>query len=65
MNKLNEKGMLYGVFITIPIRNFSTITSKSFCDKLYSKCCRAFIFVEYIPIIEASEYLAPTDNEKY
>lgn len=64
MDKLKEKGILYGVSATVTTENFMTVSSKTFFDKLYNKGCRALIFVEYVPVIKETWKLAPTDNER-
>ena len=64
MNKLNSKGILYGVSVTVTTENILTVTSKIFYDNLYAKGCKALIFVEYVPVTKATKYLAPTDNER-
>jgi len=64
MDKLKQKGILYGASVTVTTENFITVTSTTFFDKLYNKGCRALIFVEYVPVTEATKQLAPTDNER-
>lgn len=64
MDKLKEKGILYGASVTVTTENLMTVTSKAFFDKLYNKGCRSLIFVEYVPVTEATKQLAPTDNER-
>lgn len=44
--------------------NVRTVSSKAFFDQLYNKGCRALIFVEYVPVTEATKKLAPTDGER-
>lgn len=64
MDKLKEKGILYGASVTVTTENFNTVSSKAFFDKLYNKGCRALLFVEYVPVTAATKYLAPTDCER-
>lgn len=64
MDTFKEKGILYGVSITVTTENIRTITSKAFFDILHSKGCRAVIFVEYVPVTESGKDLAPTDYER-
>lgn len=64
MEKLKEKEILYGASVTVTTENVRTVTGKAFFDKLYSKGCRALIFVEYVPITETTKHLAPTDIER-
>ena len=64
MDTLKEKGILYGASVTLTTENIGNVTSEVFFDKLYNKGCRALIFVEYVPVTEATEQLAPTDVER-
>jgi MoaA/NifB/PqqE/SkfB family radical SAM enzyme len=64
MDKLKEKGILYGASVTVTTENVRNVTSKAFFDKLYSKGCKAVIFVEFVPVTEESRELAPTDVER-
>jgi len=64
MDNLKEKGILYGASVTVTTENFSTVCSKAFFDKLYNKGCRALIYVEYVPVVDSTKYLAPTDYER-
>ena len=64
MEKLKEKGILYGISATVTTENITTVSSKEFFHKLYNKGCKALIFVEYVPVTEATKYLAPTHVER-
>lgn len=64
MDIFKEKGILYGASITLTTENIGNVTGQAFFDELYNKGCRALIFVEYVPVTEATEQLAPTDTER-
>lgn len=64
MDNLNKKGILYGASVTVTRENINTVTSKRFFDSLYKKGCRVLIFVEYVPVTEGTQHLAPTDDER-
>ena len=64
MDRLNEKGILYGVSVTVTTTNIETVTSRAFFDRLYKNGCKAMIFVEYVPIEDGTLLLAPTDIER-
>lgn len=64
MDKLKRKGILYGVSVTVTTENLRTVTSEAFFDKLYKKGCRALLFVEYVPVTEATSKLAPTEVDR-
>ncbi|GKX65002.1 radical SAM protein [Inconstantimicrobium mannanitabidum] len=64
MDKLKERGILYGASVTVTTENVGTVTDEVFFEKLYDKGCRALLFVEYVPVIESTKSLAPTDVER-
>lgn len=64
MDNLNTKGILFGGSVTVTTENIMTITSKEFVQELYNKGARALVFVEYVPVIESTRNLAPTDKER-
>lgn len=64
MDTLKEKGVLFGASVTVTTKNIHTVTSKEFIDMLYSKGCKALVFVEYVPVTTATKKLAPTDKER-
>lgn len=64
MKKFKEKGILFGISITITTKNIDKVTSLDFISDLYERGCKAIIFVEYVPVTEQSKYLAPTDKER-
>ncbi len=64
METLRRKGILYGASVTVTTENIETVTSKDFFDILYNKGCKGLIFVEYVPVTEDTNHLAPTDIER-
>ena len=64
MDNLNQKGILYGVSVTVTTENFVTVSSIAFFDNLYRRGCRAVIFVEYVPVTKDTKQLAPTNFER-
>lgn len=64
MERLKEKGILYGISVTVTTENVRTVTSSSFFNALYQKGCKAVIFVEYVPVDASTKTLAPTDAER-
>ena len=58
MNRLQQKGILFGVSITVTKENLDTVTKPSFLSDLRSLGCGLAVFVEYVPISEGTEYLA-------
>lgn len=64
MDKFSEKGVLFGASITVTTENIMTVTGSSFFGSLYDKGCRGVIFIEYVPVTEATQCLAPGDKER-
>lgn len=64
MDNLKQKGILYGASVTVTTENVNAVTDKKFIEKLYQKGCRAVIFIEYVPVTEATKHLAPRDHER-
>lgn len=64
MGVLKEKQILFGTSVTVTTENIETVISKEFFYELYNKGCRALVFVEYVPVNEATKTLAPSDRER-
>jgi MoaA/NifB/PqqE/SkfB family radical SAM enzyme len=64
MEVLNHKQILFGASVTVTTKNIETVTSIEFFNTLYSKGCKALVFVEYVPVNEATKGLAPSDKER-
>ena len=58
MLRLQEKGMLFGVSITVTKENMKAVTAPEFVSGLGGRGCGAAGFVEYVPTQEDTEYLA-------
>lgn len=64
MGKLKERGLLFGVSVTVTTENAAVVTSPQFFGSLYERGCKAAIFVEYVPVAPGTENLAPTEVER-
>ncbi|WP_408071520.1 radical SAM protein [Butyrivibrio sp. JL13D10] len=64
MDALKEKGIIFGASITVTTENIKEVSSESFISMLSEKGCKAVIFVEFVPVSEGSEYLAPGDDDR-
>lgn len=64
MDRFGEKGILFGVSVTVTTENIGAVTGRAFYEQLYNKGCRALIFVEYVPVAEETDYLAPGVAER-
>ena len=64
MNELKDKGLIFGTSVTVTTENIKEVSSESFIGMLSEKGCKAVIFVEFVPVTEDSEYLAPGDDDR-
>lgn len=64
MDDLKAKGILYGASVTVTTENIRTVTNPAFSDMLFSKGCRALLFVEYVPVDQQTKHLAPTKTDR-
>jgi len=64
MVRCKEKGLIFGVSITVTTDNCTEVTSREFVDRLGELGCRLIIYVEYVPVSEESSHLAPGKKER-
>lgn len=58
MNRLQDKGILFGASITVTKENIHTVTDLSFISNLRNQGCGLIFFVEYVPVSKGTEHLA-------
>lgn len=63
MKNIRDRGMIFGASVTVTTENMQEVYSDEFISSLYELGCRAVIFVEYVPVTEESDNLAPTEKE--
>ena len=64
MDELHKRGLIFGASITVTTQNVREVSSDSFLQKLSERGCKAVIFVEFVPVTDDSQELAPTDRER-
>ncbi|WP_026658715.1 radical SAM protein [Butyrivibrio sp. AC2005] len=64
MDELNRRGLIYGASVTVTTQNLKDVSSEDFISMLSDKGCKAVIFVEFVPVTEDAEYLAPGEEER-
>ena len=64
MDELHRRGLIFGASITVTTQNISEVTSDRFLQKLSGRGCKAVIFVEFVPVADDSQELAPGDKER-
>lgn len=64
MDGLKKRGIIFGASVTVTTENIKEVSSESFINMLSEKGCKAVIFVEFVPVTEDSEHLAPRDEDR-
>ncbi|MCM1543422.1 MAG: radical SAM protein, partial [Blautia sp.] len=64
MDSLHEKGLLFGVSVTVTTENVREAVSADFLDSLADRGCKLVIYVEFVPVTEESRELAPGEEER-
>ena len=64
MAALREKGIFFGVSLTVTKANLVTVSDERFIADLKIKGCRAVLFIEYVPVSADSAHLAPGEAER-
>ena len=62
---LHDAGVLFGCSFTTTSENVYEITSLNFIKDLYSKGCRLFIFVEFVPMYENETLCLSPEKQTY
>ncbi len=57
MQRLRQKGILFGVSLTVTRENLIELTSDAFLDDLARQGCRVVFYVEYVPVDESTRDL--------
>lgn len=64
MDGFHEKGLLFGVSVTVTTQNVEEVISSDFLDTLALRGCKLVVFVEFVPVTEESQELAPGEEER-
>jgi len=64
MDNLQKNKILYGASITVTKENINSVISEEFLDKLFDRGCKVIFFVEYVPVENTTEDLAPQEAER-
>ena len=64
MEAFSKDGILFGASITVTKENMREVTSDAFLDDLEKQGCKVVIFVEYVPVEDETEEIAPGDEER-
>lgn len=64
MDRLHERGLIFGASVTVTTQNIREVSSASFLKKLSDRGCKAVIFVEFVPVTEDGRELAPGEADR-
>ena len=64
MERLQKLGLLFGCSITVTTENLSEVLSDRFVTSLSERGCKAMFFIEFVPVTEEAQHLAPGDAER-
>ncbi|MBR2835551.1 MAG: radical SAM protein [Coriobacteriales bacterium] len=64
MEKLQQKGLLFGCSITVTTENLDEVLSDTFVQSLAEKGCKVVFYIKYVPVTEEAAHLAPGDKER-
>lgn len=64
MDRLNMNQVFYGVSITVTKKNIKEVTSDSFLKDLHTRGCKVVFYVEYVPVSDENDQIAPEDVDR-
>ncbi|MBQ8923807.1 MAG: radical SAM protein [Lachnospiraceae bacterium] len=64
MDEFKSKGLIFGASVTVTTENINEVSSDEFIKKLADRGCKLVVFVEFVPVTEDAEELAPGDEER-
>ena len=64
MDGLHRRKLLFGASVTVTTANLDEVTSTAFLDGLMERGCKLVIYVEFVPVTEEAQYLAPGEAER-
>ena len=64
MEKLHERGLIFGNSITVTTENMQEVLSDSFVSRMEDLGAKAAIYIEFVPVTEEAKHLAPGEDER-
>ena len=64
MDELHRRGLIYGVSVTVTRENIAEVYSDEFLDLMRERGCKAVFYIEYVPVTDESQELAPDDDDR-
>jgi len=64
MERMRDRGILFGASVTLTTENIATVTGDAFLSTLRELGAKVAFFVDYVPADAGTEALAPGDEER-
>lgn len=64
MGEMKERHLMFGASVTVTKKNLEASMSEEFIKGLDEKGCKAVFFIEYVPVTEESNDLAPDESDR-
>ena len=64
MERLQNQGLLFGCSITVTTENLNEVLSDRFVRSLSERGCKAMFYIEFVPVTDEAQHLAPGDTER-
>lgn len=64
MDQMHERGLIYGVSVTVTKENIESVFSDGFLDLMSRRGCKAVFYIEFVPVTEEAADLAPDEADR-
>ena len=64
MEQLHSRGLIFGNSITVTTENMQEVLSDPFVTRMEELGAKAAIFIEFVPVTEEAQHLAPGEEER-
>ena len=64
MDELHERGLIYGVSVTVTKENINEVFSDEFLDLMGQRGCKAVFYIEFVPVTDEAADLAPDEEDR-
>lgn len=64
MDRLHERGIVFGASLMVTRPNFGLVTSRRFVRSLVARGAKLFFYVDYVPIKAGTEHLVPSHTQR-
>ena len=64
MDEFHRRGLLFGASATVTTENLDEVLSDEFVSSLTDRGCKAVFYIEFVPVTDEAQHLAPGDAER-